>query len=279
VVLVVPSSTACGSDADRRLCVHAAHFRKIEVDLDSFARRLSRHLHDLNPRRGRLDITMFRGIARLPMLPRTALAYRQAIPQFSTQSILRRPQENDDKLDATTNDTQRANNATTSKSDISASIPFTSDPIKASSGSPPKPASEEDWSTLLSLVSKSSSHNYDNDTTSSNGPKLHTREDSEPLDPAIRFEEYWVNRNRGGAPEVAKPSDGRVFSVKAHVDVNRAYGSLMSIIARNGVRKELRFQERYEKPNQKRRRLKSERHRRRFAAAVREKVQLVSFHS
>lgn len=211
------------------------------------------------------------------MLPRTALVYRQAIPRFSTQSILRRPQENDDRPDATTKDTQDSK-GNAPKSDISASIPFTSEPKKASSGSPPKPASEEDWSVLLSLVSKSSSHNYDIDTTSSNGPKLHTREDSEPLDPAIRFEEYWVNRNRGGAPEVAKPSDGRVFSVKAHVDVNRAYGSLMSIIARNGVRKELRFQERYEKPNQKRRRLKSERHRRRFAAAVREKVQLVSVH-
>lgn len=59
-------------------------------------------------------------------------------------------------------------------------------------------------------------------------------------------------------------------------DVGIAYSKLMSMLAKNNVRKELRLEEHYEKPNQKRRRLKSERHRRRFAAAVREKVQLVS---
>ena len=53
------------------------------------------------------------------------------------------------------------------------------------------------------------------------------------------------------------------------------YRNLMGTLRRNNVRRELRLEERYEKPNQKRRRLRSERHRRRFADMIRKKVQLV----
>ena len=49
----------------------------------------------------------------------------------------------------------------------------------------------------------------------------------------------------------------------------------MCIRDRNNVRRELKLNERYEKPNQMRRRKRSERHRRRFADMVRKKVQLV----
>ena len=53
------------------------------------------------------------------------------------------------------------------------------------------------------------------------------------------------------------------------------YRSLMATLRRNNVRRELKLTERYEKPNQMRRRKRSERHRRRFADMIRKKVQLV----
>ena len=49
----------------------------------------------------------------------------------------------------------------------------------------------------------------------------------------------------------------------------------MATLRRNNVRRELKLTERYEKPNQMRRRKRSERHRRRFADMIRKKVQLV----
>ncbi len=47
-----------------------------------------------------------------------------------------------------------------------------------------------------------------------------------------------------------------------------AYARVMTTLRENRVRKELRLTERFEKPTDKRRRLKSERHRRRFADMV-----------
>lgn len=51
-------------------------------------------------------------------------------------------------------------------------------------------------------------------------------------------------------------------------DLSSAYRRLHSILSRNRVRPELFLQKRYEKPSDRERRLKSERHRRRFAAWV-----------
>jgi Ribosomal protein S21 len=60
---------------------------------------------------------------------------------------------------------------------------------------------------------------------------------------------------------------GRSFDVKAQ-NVPSAYSRVMGILSRNAVRKELRLAERHEKPTDKRRRLRRERHRRRFAEMV-----------
>jgi len=59
-------------------------------------------------------------------------------------------------------------------------------------------------------------------------------------------------------------------------DVEKAYRQMSNILKRNNMRYELKLGERYEKPNQMRRRKRSERHRRRFRDMVRSKVQLVS---
>lgn len=100
------------------------------------------------------------------------------------------------------------------------------------------------------------------------------------------FERFWQQRHTfgtagAGRPGAASrsasgPSAGRTVLLDGRqVDVNRAMSVLNQVIRRNNIRSELRLGERYEKPNQKRRRLRSERHRRRFANMVREKVKLV----
>ncbi|MCO5590112.1 hypothetical protein L7F22_044081 [Adiantum nelumboides] len=91
-----------------------------------------------------------------------------------------------------------------------------------------------------------------------------------------QMEDTWRKRKTYGPDRPALPSDGRSIAVSNSGDLARAMTNLNSIFRVNNIRTELRLGERYEKPNQKRRRLASERHRRRFAHMVREKVQLVS---
>ncbi|KAI9226513.1 MAG: hypothetical protein DHS80DRAFT_18641 [Piptocephalis tieghemiana] len=58
-------------------------------------------------------------------------------------------------------------------------------------------------------------------------------------------------------------------------NVDAAYGRLGRIVRDNNIRLELRRRQRYEKPNYRRRRLKSERFRRLFARVVGEKISMV----
>lgn len=81
-----------------------------------------------------------------------------------------------------------------------------------------------------------------------------------------------------GLPTPATPTTGRSVSATNSFGGGSAamlYRSLMATLRRNNVRRELKLTERYEKPNQMRRRKRSERHRRRFADMIRKKVQLV----
>jgi len=68
---------------------------------------------------------------------------------------------------------------------------------------------------------------------------------------------------------------GRSVNVTEFVPLRIALGRLGRILGQNNMRKELRLVERYEKPTDKRRRLKSERHRRRFAEMIAQKVRVV----
>lgn len=66
-----------------------------------------------------------------------------------------------------------------------------------------------------------------------------------------------------------KPSDSRSLRVGGTEDFAKQYRRLMGgVINFNNIRTELRLQERYEKPKYKRQRLRSARHRRRFAHEV-----------
>ncbi|KAA1066881.1 hypothetical protein PGT21_013903 [Puccinia graminis f. sp. tritici] len=59
-------------------------------------------------------------------------------------------------------------------------------------------------------------------------------------------------------------------------DVERSYKKLSSWLNAAGLRKEIYLNKRYEKPFLKRRRLRSERHRRRFAIEVQRRVQIIN---
>ncbi len=78
-----------------------------------------------------------------------------------------------------------------------------------------------------------------------------------------------------GWPTPTDSTTGRSQPVNSG-DVNGAYRLMSAVLNRNKIRTELRLGDRYEKPNQMRRRKESERHRRRFADMIRKKVQLVS---
>ncbi|EGG07679.1 uncharacterized protein MELLADRAFT_85562 [Melampsora larici-populina 98AG31] len=60
------------------------------------------------------------------------------------------------------------------------------------------------------------------------------------------------------------------------MDVERAYKRVQFMVNSAGLRKDIYLNKRYEKPYLKRRRLKSERHRMKFAIEVQRRVQLIS---
>lgn len=83
-------------------------------------------------------------------------------------------------------------------------------------------------------------------------------------------EEIWKSRSASRRREIAPPPgtySGRSVPVFRN-DVGGAYNKLQGLLARNQVRKELRLTERHEKRSDMKRRLKSERHRKRFAEFV-----------
>ena len=97
-----------------------------------------------------------------------------------------------------------------------------------------------------------------------------------------QLESEFRSRQTIGPATPATPTTGRTVSAANSYGNNSAamlYRNLMGTLRRNNVRRELRLEERYEKPNQQRRRLRSERHRRRFADMIRKKVQLVRRHA
>jgi small subunit ribosomal protein MRP21 len=100
-----------------------------------------------------------------------------------------------------------------------------------------------------------------------------------------RAEAHFAARPLRGMPVPPSPTtEGRkhAFSTPDRAvpqgpgNVAMLYKQLTATLNKNQVRRELALGERYEKPNQERRRKRSERHRRRFKDLVRQKVQLVS---
>ena len=104
------------------------------------------------------------------------------------------------------------------------------------------------------------------------------RDDSSNVSSMVeQLDAEFRDRPTFGLPKPCTPTTGRSLSMTSTYNNTSAtlYRQLSQILNRNNVRRELRLNERYEKPNQMRRRKRSERHRRRFADMVRKKVQLV----
>ncbi|KAN0133752.1 hypothetical protein V8E53_008476 [Lactarius tabidus] len=102
--------------------------------------------------------------------------------------------------------------------------------------------------------------------------------DVNPKGPSMSPEERWymLSRSRTATSTLPKgPYAGRSIEVK-NGNVAEALNKLQYTLRRNRVSRELRLAARHEKKGYKRRRLSSERWRRRFAHEVRKKVQLVN---
>ncbi|GAA5914447.1 mitochondrial 37S ribosomal protein bS21m MRP21 [Sporobolomyces salmoneus] len=110
---------------------------------------------------------------------------------------------------------------------------------------------------------------YQSDLLSSSSPSFRTSNSFSPSTP----EEIWSH----SAPIPYSPSvtttSARSFAVQSG-NVARAYRNLNRVLNENQVRRELKRQERFESPSNKRVRLNSERHRRRFKVAVGKAVSL-----
>jgi len=102
--------------------------------------------------------------------------------------------------------------------------------------------------------------------------------DVNPKGPSMSPEERWymLSRSKTAVSTLPKgPYAGRSFEVK-NGNVAEALNKLQYTLWRNRVSSELRLTARHEKKGYKRRRLSSERWRKRFAHEVRKKVQLVN---
>ncbi|KAK4058367.1 hypothetical protein OIO90_000525 [Microbotryomycetes sp. JL221] len=86
-------------------------------------------------------------------------------------------------------------------------------------------------------------------------------------------EQKWANTNMPSLSDNVTTTSARSFNVTFN-DVGRAVRNLNRVLRENNVRAELRQQERFESKSDKRVRLNSERHRRRFKIAVGKAVQM-----
>ncbi|KAF8582684.1 hypothetical protein K439DRAFT_139088 [Ramaria rubella] len=89
-------------------------------------------------------------------------------------------------------------------------------------------------------------------------------------------EERWSNKATPHAVETPNIHAGRTVVLFNQEPVSRAYARLQSILRQNNIKRELKLAERHEKKGAKRRRLRSERWKRKFSDEVRKKVQLVT---
>ncbi|ORY29659.1 hypothetical protein BCR39DRAFT_558993 [Naematelia encephala] len=91
-----------------------------------------------------------------------------------------------------------------------------------------------------------------------------------------RTEAWWqAASNARQSGKVGNTYSGRTVPVRRATDVAKEFKNLHFLMRRAGIPRLLRNEEYYEKPSDKRNRLVSERHRRRFAALVRTKVHQV----
>ncbi|WWC71297.1 mitochondrial 37S ribosomal protein bS21m [Kwoniella pini CBS 10737] len=111
---------------------------------------------------------------------------------------------------------------------------------------------------------------FDNLSENNNNNNDETIDDSE-----IWWKKLSINSNSYNFGFPTNISTGRSITVPKGGEFNSSYKRLQGLLRQSNLKKELRLQEFHEKPSVKRRRLISERHRRRFKEMVRTKVQQV----
>jgi small subunit ribosomal protein MRP21 len=227
---------------------------------------------------------MIRGAARTvlrlqpSLLQRTLHASQPSIRLFQSNRSLYEQSNDDSKWQDLISGRSRSPSSSGSPTNDKTAKEENSTTLTPSSSSSQSPFVNDSWKSVLdSFTNNSGSRNslgpFSDDSDSN--IKMMTSA-NQVLDPIVEFEELWKNREIRGPPKPGKPRDGRTVDIDQNTDFQRTFQILNSILGRNNIRHELRMGERYEKPNQKRRRLRSERHRRRFADAVKQKVELVS---
>jgi small subunit ribosomal protein MRP21 len=95
--------------------------------------------------------------------------------------------------------------------------------------------------------------------------------------PPPNDEDWWINISKSRGGEVGTRYDGRSFAVNAASPLSTATRKLRAVMSATGFLRDTRLQMTYEQPSYKRQRLRSERHRRRFAANVREPFSVLFF--
>jgi len=174
-------------------------------------------------------------------------------------------------------------------SSSSTTVPFEEKPSSEQHGDKNSDASRADlWNQMLNTIiidsPEKTSFKVDGTTVpqsrfgDSFPSNMNKRAGPQPLSGMLdQLDAEFRDRPTFGLPAPSTPTTGRSVAMSTSLNHTSAvlYRQLSRILSRNNVRRELKLNERYEKPNQMRRRKRSERHRRRFADMVRKKVQLV----
>ncbi|GFZ52072.1 hypothetical protein JCM24511_09844 [Saitozyma sp. JCM 24511] len=95
------------------------------------------------------------------------------------------------------------------------------------------------------------------------------------LPPRSESLEWWQSASRAQNGLPGNQYSGRSVPVPRQADFMGMYRRLQGVMTRSGVRRDLRLGEFHEKSSDRRRRVESERHRKRFQEMVRSKVQMV----
>ncbi|CAO1617308.1 unnamed protein product [Parajaminaea phylloscopi] len=201
-------------------------------------------------------------------LTSTAMSLRMpAKSAFSTFSAAR---QNSNGAGSSSDPLGSSSSSASPSSSTSSSPSQPSQQSRTESAAPP--ADTQAWGELMSVLNSSTGSAATDFAShaSTYGDSSH----SGPLRPVEDLQdEAWADRTVIGPPPVT-PYTGRTVNVRRG-NVAASYNALSGLLNRNQVNRDWRKAMRYEKPNDERKRKASQRHRRRFANMIRQKVKMV----
>ncbi|RYP70674.1 hypothetical protein DL771_005278 [Monosporascus sp. 5C6A] len=162
----------------------------------------------------------------------------------------------------------------------------------ASSVSPPSTQQQKPYNSFAWATSTREARNSESEDEIKK-PEMSQYYDTDPLgsgsgEPTfesvsrdVEFELSEVQKTKHSGPEIPKPTMrlvprlGRTVHVSMNVDVARSFKILAIQVAQNRIRQDFQYQRFHERPGLKRKRLKSERWRKRFKKGFKETVRRV----